>query len=143
MAELLIKAINASHPDPVKDRRGCYKRGDIVVVMPDGHEWGAKEGLPNFFKVKIPGVEVSRLDALREEQDDDDAGNPVYEDGTLILADGPIRKVFRRRRWRLMVASIPATLRNKILNTGEATVTPAQIRNYIKRIRDNTTFGEL
>jgi hypothetical protein len=43
MAELLVKAISNSHIDPTKDQRGCYKRGDVVVVMPDGHQWGKEE----------------------------------------------------------------------------------------------------
>jgi hypothetical protein len=58
MAEFLIKAIDATHSDPEKDKRGCYKRGDFVVVMPDGHEWGKEERLPKFVVVKIPGLSV-------------------------------------------------------------------------------------
>lgn len=41
-----------------KDRAGCYKAFDPVVVMPDGHEWGREEGLPKFWIVKIPGMAV-------------------------------------------------------------------------------------
>jgi len=47
MAELLIRLKNNTHSDPAKDRM-CYKRGDIVVVKPDGHHWGRAEGLPDF-----------------------------------------------------------------------------------------------
>jgi len=47
MAELLIRLKNNTNADPVKDRM-CYKRGDIVVVKPDGHHWGRAEGLPHF-----------------------------------------------------------------------------------------------
>ena len=36
MAEFLIKAIDDTHSDPVKDKRGSYKRGDIVQVYEDG-----------------------------------------------------------------------------------------------------------
>lgn len=35
MAEFLIKRIDATHPDRRKDRRGCYKRGDVVAVYED------------------------------------------------------------------------------------------------------------
>ena len=35
MAELLIKAIDASNPNPDKDKRGCYKRGMVVEIRPD------------------------------------------------------------------------------------------------------------
>lgn len=56
MAELLIKAVSASNADPDKDRRGCYKRGDVVVAMEDGHEWGRLEGPPDFVVVRLSGV---------------------------------------------------------------------------------------
>jgi len=56
MAELLIKATSASHPDPEKDLDGCYKKGDLVLVMPDDHRWGLKEGPPKFVIVKVPGI---------------------------------------------------------------------------------------
>jgi hypothetical protein len=60
MAELLIKAVDATHSDPAKDSRGCYKRGDPVVAMPDGHSWGVREGLPKFVLLKVPGVTVAQ-----------------------------------------------------------------------------------
>jgi len=56
MCEILVKAIDHVSADPVLDRRGAYKRGDPVVIMGDGHEWGNKEGLPKFVLLKIPGV---------------------------------------------------------------------------------------
>jgi hypothetical protein len=143
MAELLIKARNAQHDDPDTDRRGSYKRGDVVVVMPDGHQWGAKEGLPNFVKIKIPGLDHVAIAELASEQDEDDAGQPYYEPGSAILAEGPVLSIYRRRRWRILVDNIPVTIRNKLRDTGEATVTRAQIRNYVKRIRDNLTFNKI
>lgn len=43
MAEILVKAVDATNPDTEKDRRGCYKKGYPVVVMLDGHIWGRCE----------------------------------------------------------------------------------------------------
>lgn len=63
MAELLIKAIDHIHPDPETDRRGAYKKGDIVLVMPDGHSWGNKEGPPLFVRVAVPGVTIEQIEA--------------------------------------------------------------------------------
>ncbi len=40
MAELLIRAKDNTHADPVKNQRGSYKRGDIVEVGPVGWDWG-------------------------------------------------------------------------------------------------------
>ncbi len=50
MAELLVLNRDAT-PEP-----RSYKRGDIVVVMPDGHAWGNAEGLPDFVRASLPGV---------------------------------------------------------------------------------------
>jgi len=58
MCELIVKAVDATHPDPEKDRRGCYKRGYPVAVYPDGTKWGACECLPRFVIIKFPGVPV-------------------------------------------------------------------------------------
>ncbi|MEK6532107.1 MAG: hypothetical protein AABZ23_06425 [Deltaproteobacteria bacterium] len=57
MAEFLIKAVDSTNPNPSKDVM-CYKRGDIVVVMPDGHAWGGEERLPAFLKVFVHGLPV-------------------------------------------------------------------------------------
>lgn len=61
MAELLVKAIDAKHDDPVEDARGCYKRGDIVDVRPDGFRWGNEEALPKFIIIKCPGIAVNSV----------------------------------------------------------------------------------
>jgi len=55
MAELLIHLKNNTNADPVKDRM-CYKRGDIVVVMPNGHPWGSIEGLPDFAVIRTDRI---------------------------------------------------------------------------------------
>lgn len=57
MAELLILNRDASA------EQRSYKRGDIVVVMDDGHEWGRAEGLPDFVRASLPGVTKAQLDA--------------------------------------------------------------------------------
>lgn len=109
MAELLVKAVDATHPDPAKDARGCYKRGDVVCVQPDGHEWGRLEGLPRFVVVKVPGVSVDQAEAHLE------------------------RSETRRRAVGIAWADLPAGVRQQLQTTGTVTVTPAQIRNFVKR----------
>lgn len=56
-----------THHDPDKDQSGCYKKGDIVVVMENGHIWGAEERPPHFVIVKCPGVAASTINNLRDE----------------------------------------------------------------------------
>ena len=41
-----------------RDYEKSYKKGDIVVVFPDGHKWGKEEGPPKFVIVKVPGMSV-------------------------------------------------------------------------------------
>lgn len=58
MAEILIfNRPSTNGPD-------VYQRGDIVVVMPDGHGWGGAEGLPDFVRGRLSG---DGLDVLRNE----------------------------------------------------------------------------
>lgn len=60
MCEILLKATNATSPDPYKDVK-CYKAGDVVVVMPDGWGWGSKELTDPMFRiVKLPNVTVEQ-----------------------------------------------------------------------------------
>ena len=83
MAEILVKAIDAHHPDPTVDLAGCYKRGDPVVIMPDGHQWGSEEGPPTFYIVKLPGVDPADLQMYNESHMEeeperlDPEGNPM------------------------------------------------------------------
>lgn len=58
MAEILVKAQDATHANSDKDRRGCYKRGDPVVVKPDGWEWGKLEGPPGFVVIRVLNLSV-------------------------------------------------------------------------------------
>lgn len=135
MAELLIKLVDATHEDPEKDRRGCYKRGDVVVVQEDGHEWGAKEGPPRFVRLHIPGAARALAERLTEEQDDDDNGAP--------LPDAQEGRRFRRRRWRVDLDALPAAIRTALQTTGRASITRAQIRSRLKRKRDGAQFTDL
>lgn len=132
MAEILVKAADATHADTTVDQRGCYKRGMPVVVQPDGHPWGAREGLPRFYIIKLPGVSVSKvLKYIIEDSTRDDDGKVVRS---------------RRRVWKFAIASMPAAARNKLVNTGVLTIgatgdyTWAQVRAYL--INQKTGLAE-
>lgn len=154
--EALIFLANNTHTDPVKERRGCWKRGMVVTVQEDGWTWGRMESKqvwiaegnaaaewPNQGRmgiVKIPGVPAAKALALLEPQDVDDAGVPYYEN----LAEAqPRRATYRRKAWRLLVDNVPLAIRQTMLADGEITVTVSQIRNYLKRIRDDAQFTDL
>lgn len=125
MAELLIKAENATHPDAIKDQRGCYKIGMIVEIRNDGCIYGLSEGLPKFFKIKIPLVPVDHPILLRLTQPQKVVNNTV-----------------RRRRCWLKRADIPNAAKDKLQETGELIIkanpaydgpfdyTWTQVKNY-------------
>lgn len=136
MAELLIKARDANHADAEKDRRGCYKRGDVVLVVEDGHEWGRKEGPPNFVILRIPLAARALAERLADEDDEDDVGAPaVDEKGE--------RRVHRRRRWRVNLEALPAAVRAALQADGRASVTRVQLRARLRRKRDGAPFPDL
>ena len=136
MAQILIKAIDATHPDATKDRRGCYKRGMPVVVMPDTHTWGREEGLPTFVVIKIPGVPVEKVRKYIE---------PQLEDTT---DEQGVYPIYRRRLWKIRVADLPLAARNKLANDGELTIkagtysgsydyTWNQVKTYFRNLKTN------
>lgn len=74
--------------------------------MPDGHEWGAQEGLPKFFVLKVPGVAESRTQKYIDQ---------VYE----ILPGATRPTIKRKSLWRARLADMPTRARNRITNDGE------------------------
>jgi hypothetical protein len=106
MAEILIKAVDAHHPDPAVDERGCYKRGYPVVVMPDGHQWGSAEGLPTFYVIKLPTVTVEQVQKYIDQWMD-----PLVP-----------TEVKRRREWTVDVDLLPTDVLNTLVTTGTITV---------------------
>lgn len=109
MAEILVKAVDATNPDGEKDRRGCYKRGMPVLVMEDGHEWGAEERLPKFIVIKVPTISVATVAryALPQTTIDQFTGQPV---------------TYRRRRWQIQWNDLPAAARQKLASTGQLVI---------------------
>jgi hypothetical protein len=137
MAELLIKAISATHVNPEKDQRGCYKLGMIVEIRPDGCVYGLSECLPTFFKIKLPLVPINNpiLMRLMESQQ---VHNGFEDDGTTPRYD-----IVRRRRCWLKHIDIPQAAKDKLRDTGELIIkanaayegpydyTWTQIKNYL------------
>lgn len=132
---------NNTNADPIKDRRGCWKRGMIVAVLPDGAAWGGDHPSLNaaprkFALLRFPGVSVARISKYMAEQFDD-AG------GTL-----PVPERFRRRLWQIQHAELPQVARDIIAQTGMLTIGPegdftwAQVRNFFQRLDDNTRETE-
>lgn len=130
MAELLIKAIDATHSDPKKDAF-CWKRGDIVVAREDNDgNWGwgkeevrAPDDGGKFVILKIPGVTLKQLRTKL---------------ATLFAADilDPPRDLNNtptgRRILKLDIDSIPANFKQTAMSTGTVTATRDQAASFIK-----------
>ncbi len=101
------------NPDPELDG-GCYKAGDPVVVMPDGHVWGASEGLPAFWRVTVTGMTVEQGRAYLDAQ----------RDGTALI---------RRRAHLFDLSTLPPPVRTQLAATGAITVTVAQASAALKQ----------
>ncbi len=118
MAEFLIKAIDANHLNPVKDKSGCYKRGDVVVVHPDGHEWGKSEGPPKFVIVKIPGMTVEEAQKyVKSEGDAPDPENPI---------------TLTRRKYKFHIDDISEEVKNELETKGVVAITKTQAEGFLK-----------
>jgi len=67
MAELLIKACDAIHSNEVKDLRGCYKKGYVVVIRPAGHKWGKEElNKEKFYIIRVKDANPEDLQHLTQ-----------------------------------------------------------------------------
>jgi len=77
MCELLIRVTDKRNDNcPYADAK-CLRAGDVVVIVPDGHEWSAQEmAHPHWRILKLPGL--NNLDDLLHPQADPDRANPSY-----------------------------------------------------------------
>ena len=75
MAELLIRIRSKTSPDIYKDVR-LTKRGDVIVVRPDGHDWGTEELTnPDWRIVRCPALTVAEAEAMLVEEPGDQLTN--------------------------------------------------------------------
>lgn len=134
MAELLVKAVNATHSDSVKDARGCYKQGDVVGVAPDGWPWGALElkapaNGGKFVVIKI--TDVTRAQVINWVKN--------HWNWIITVFDSEAGK---RCRVRIDIDLVPAGVRNTLNTTGQFSTTWSAIRQYIRnKSTDETANG--
>ena len=62
MAEIVIKRGSATHTDPVKNIRGCYKHGDIIDILDDG----LADTMPHLTVIKIPNLDKDDILSFKE-----------------------------------------------------------------------------
>jgi len=132
MGTLLIKAVDSRHRDPVKDARGCYKRGDPVLAMPDGHRWGRLETLPRFWRIRVPGERVAFVPFTR----------PQYSQRYIWLRGDNARKLHGatelRRRWHFS-AELLAPQKRMALYRGE--IVDLTWSEFLRAMLDKRQWG--
>jgi hypothetical protein len=127
MAELLIKAVSHTHPDPIKNVRGCYKRGDIVVIKENGHQWGREELLApasggKFVVIRISDVTVAQVHNFIQNKWGFRADDPERDENQATT---------RRRRLGLDPQLLPAGARNTLNTTGFYETTWPAVRAFV------------
>jgi hypothetical protein len=136
VAELLVKAVSATHSDPTKDARGCYKQGDVVGVAPNGWPWGALELKPpaqggRFVVIKITDVTRAQVvNWVRNHWGCEIDGVDWVNDPSDVRA---------RRRVRIDIDLVPTNVRNQLNNNGVYTTTWTAIRQYVRNKRTSQT----
>lgn len=106
-AEFLIYVHEVSQTDPTFIP---MTKGDIVVVRPDGWQWGRNECLPDFIVVKVPGLAVD-----------------ISRDAMELLSDNVTE---RERSYAILSSYIDAAVYS---NTSVFTIQKNKILNYIKK----------
>lgn len=77
MAELLLRVHDKVNTEDFYANCKCTKRGDVIVAMPDGWNWGAKELTLPFYRVlKIPALSVGEAETLIAPELEIDPVNP-------------------------------------------------------------------
>ncbi len=70
MAELLLRVVDKTHPDPILDASQT-KAGDVIVVCDDNHPWGKQElTSPAWRILRVPGPKEDYIGLLAPEPGD-------------------------------------------------------------------------
>jgi hypothetical protein len=139
MAELLVKAEDFVHPDPDEDKRGSYKRGDVVVVKEDGAPWGAKESLApssggKFSIVKLAGETVASLTQFCVPETVSVFVPELNDNGDILDTC---------RRWRLNIDELPPGIITAMTTPGSANLPIATLLAALERKVDGVRGDEI
>lgn len=131
MAEFLVAA---------RDLDSGYKQGDPITAQADGHPWGAGEGLPDFWVVKVPSIDLATAATVIEELFE----TAIPGDEEFDALDPGDRKIKRhRRRVRGFLNELPPPRRDDLLTTGVTTLSLGQAKNVYRRLIYNRVTGQV
>ena len=119
MAELLIRTQDKPSSGNVYTDRHRLGRGDVVVVMPDGHKWSDVEKAAPFWRIlRLPGVGPNKLTQLL-------ASDVGYGDFEAEKAS----KVLQRRAYKIDLLALVALLAD-VVKVGEIATQPTKAEVY-------------
>ena len=122
MALLLVFGRNNTHADTVKDRRGCYKLGDIVQVLDEDAHDGDIVANPIAFPmllIRVSGITSGRIRHVMQ---------PEYA----AITEDPFSLVLTRRVFRFDLASLPQAARDRLQTDRYAEITRLQAKAYLR-----------
>ncbi len=111
MCEVLFRVVDKTNPDPLIDCK-MSKRGDIVVIVPDGWGWTPAELTnPDWRIVKFPNVAQATAEAFAMPEQDADPAHPS--------------RMLRRRAFMFDMTNVglPAAFRTWIADNARAAPT--------------------
>ena len=146
MCELLVRARHTLTGNTETDK-GVWRRGDVIVIEEDGYAWGIQELKANWlavgntsatwhkntFMVKVTGVPKSKAVLIPDNisvDEDDGFGNIIS-----------VLKINRRRFNYVAVDATPQQIKNAIGSDYEITVTPTQIKNFLRNKDTDTELA--
>lgn len=100
-------------------------RGEIIVIKPDGWEWGRKERPPSYIIVKVPGVTVAQ--AVKYTQGLIDSS--LYDSS---LATQPDTVDVKERRWHFLKKVVDSALVLWNVDSSFVVLTKEQAKTVVK-----------
>lgn len=136
---LLIRGIDNGRGD------AHYQRGDVVDVFEYGKCVGREIKPPAFYVVHVGFATRAQADRLLQFRDQEDGDEVIGDDGQ------PQRPMVRKRAWNFLIDNLPAPAKSKLQATGEllianhpqADYTWKQVRNFLRRKRDDAAAEDI
>jgi hypothetical protein len=76
MSELLVRVVDKINTDFYLNTK-CTKRGDVIVVRPDGWAWGSQElANPEWMILRLPKVPIEEAEAMLGSEKHTDPTHP-------------------------------------------------------------------
>jgi hypothetical protein len=132
---LLVRAVSNNLPDPVKDARAAYKRGDIVHVYP-GAQCTKDPGPNNAHVIVLVNLPLSYERVLK-------LVSPEFDSFPNPVTGEPV--ILRKRKWQIRFDDLPLARRQELQTTGKTTITQTRLEECLrhKRLGNLTNLNEV